>query len=416
VSSIRPRTAVLVLTLRDGHVLGKLPPIDVATPWWQEARPVVEAARQAFGLDVTILRLLSAEPPRYPGGEVTYLAEVAEPLTESARERLVPWTGQLVDDPLRLAWASPGGPAADLEWASAVLRDLGLERLGPAEQDRTWNLSSIWRLPLRDGSAWLKVVPPFFAHEGEILRLLQGAPVPRVLGHAGNRTLLADVPGPDRYDADLPDLLEMVTLLVALQSAWIRRIDELLAIGLPDSRGRTLAPALAGLVERRVAELAPGDRAALETFVAGLPSRFAAIEACGVPDTIVHGDFHPGNFRGEAGSLVLLDWGDSAVGHPMLDMSAFLDQTPSTAVDLVRSDWLMVWRTEVPGSDPGRAAALLAPVAAARQALMYQGFLDRIESSEQPYHRDDPSEWLARTADLVRAESRPMSGRQAGAV
>ena len=47
---------------------------------------------------------------------------------------------------------------------------------------------------------------------------------------------------------------------------------------------------------------------------------------------------------------------------------------------------------------------------------MYQGFLDRIESSEQPYHRDDPSEWLARTADLVRAESRPMSGRQAGAV
>ena len=113
-SSIPPRTAVLVLTLRDGHVLGQLPPIDVATPWWQDARPIVEAARQAFGLDVVILRLLTAEPPRYPGGEVTYLAEVAEPLTEAARERLAPWTGQLVDDPLRLAYAAPGGPDADI--------------------------------------------------------------------------------------------------------------------------------------------------------------------------------------------------------------------------------------------------------------------------------------------------------------
>ena len=279
-----------------------------------------------------ILRLLSAEPPRYPGGEVTYLAEVAEPLTEAARERLVPWTGQLVDDPLRLAWASPGGPAADLEWASAVLRDLGLERLGPAEQDRTWNLSSIWRLPLRDGSAWLKVVPPFFAHEGDILRLLQGAPVPRVLGHAGNRTLLADVPGPDRYDADLPDLLEMVTLLVALQSAWIGRTDELLEIGLPDSRGRTLAPALAGLVERRVAELAPGDRAALETFVADLPSRFAASRPVVSPTRSSTATFTPETFVARRARWSCSTGATPAVGHPMLDMSAFLDQTPSTAV------------------------------------------------------------------------------------
>jgi hypothetical protein len=416
VSSIPPRTAVLVLTLRDGRVLGQLPAIDVATPWWQDARPIVEAAHEAFGLDVVILRLLSAEFSRPPGGEVTYLAEVAEPLTEAARERLRPWTEPLVDDPLRHRWAAPGGPDADLQWATRVLRDLGLERLGPAEQDRTWNLSSIWRLPLRDGSAWLKVVPPFFAHEGDILRLLQASPVPPVLGHAGNRTLLADVPGGDRYDAGLPDLVEMVSLLVTLQAAWIGRTDELLEIGLPDWRGPALTPALAELIERRGAELALEDRRALDTFVADLPKRFAAIQACGVPDSIVHGDFHPGNFRGEGGSLVLLDWGDSGVGNPMLDTSAFLDRIPSGTVDRVRAHWLFAWRTAVPDSDPDRAAGLLAPIASARQALIYQGFLDGIEASEHPYHRDDPPEWLARTANVLRAERVPPSRGQVGAV
>ena len=61
---------------------------------------------------------------------------------------------------------------------------------------------------------------------------------------------------------------------------------------------------------------------------------------------------------------------------------------------LVQDAWERAWRAAVPGSDPRRAAALLAPVAAARQAVLYQGFLDRIEPSEHPYHRDDPLQWL----------------------
>ena len=112
----------------------------------------------------------------------------------------------------------------------------------------------------------------------------------------------------------------------------------------------------------------------------------------------------------------MLDWGDCGVGQPMLDMSAFLDRIPPGAVDRVRSQWQIAWRTAVPGSDPDRAAALLAPVANCRLALIYQVFLDAIELSEQPYHRDDPAEWLARAATLVRADREPLVRRQAGAV
>ena len=44
----------------------------------------------------------------------------------------------------------------------------------------------------------------------------------------------------------------------------------------------------------------------------------------------------------------------------------------------------------------------LAPLAAARPAVIYQGFLDRIEPSEHPYHRDDPAVWLRNAAVAAR--------------
>jgi hypothetical protein len=58
--------------------------------------------------------------------------------------------------------------------------------------------------------------------------------------------------------------------------------------------------------------------------------------------------------------------------------------------------------TPCPGCGPARAAALLAPLAAARQAVVYQHFLDHIEPSEHPYHRDDPPLWLAHAAARAR--------------
>ena len=58
----------------------------------------------------------------------------------------------------------------------------------------------------------------------------------------------------------------------------------------------------------------------------------------------------------------------------------------------------------MPGSDPDRAARLLVPVAAVRQAVIYRHFLDNIEVSEQAYHRADVPDWLGRTAEILRTE------------
>ncbi|MFN2483667.1 MAG: phosphotransferase family protein [Candidatus Limnocylindria bacterium] len=395
------RLVTLVLVTPDGTLVGALPPFPVEAPWWPEAHDVVRGARERYGVDVIVLRLLEVDAEEAFGGSVTYLAEVAAPVV-AAR-----WNGKLAEHPLRQPWARPGGPSTDLAWAAAALREGGFGPVETAQQIRTWNLSSLWRLEADGRAIWLKVVPSFFAHEGALLERLQGGPVPTLIARSGGRSLLAEVPGTDQYEAEtsLERLLEMVDVLIPLQREWTSRAEELLRLGLPDFRAGELIPAIADLFDRDISDVGAENRATLAAFLRDLASRMAALAATGLPDTLVHGDFIGGNFRGDGDSLILLDWGDSGVGHPLLDMAAFLERVPGEHAAAVRDHWHEAWRAAVPGSDPALAAQLIAPIAAARQALIYRRFLDAIEPSEHPYHRNDPALWLRKTAAIVRSST-----------
>jgi Ser/Thr protein kinase RdoA (MazF antagonist) len=371
----------------------------VATPWWQDIAPVVAAARELWRVDVTVLRLLEAGLPAPPGGEVIYLAQV-----DQAPAGLDAWSGALDEHALRLPYAKPGGPGADLAWARERLAEAGKRLTGPPAQVRTWNLSSLWRLPCAASGAWLKVVPPFFAHEGALLAHLAGGPTPTLLARDGPRALLAEIEGEDLYEATLAQRKGMIDLLVDLQAEQADRIQDLRALGLPDWRADALIEAIESVSDRVANQLSPVEQNDLASFRRSLPDRLVQLAACGLPDTLVHGDFHSGNFRGGGADLTLLDWGDSGIGNPLLDQAAFLDRTPTAQVEALRDHWRDQWRARTPRSDPALAARLIAPVAAARQAVIYQGFLDRIEPSEHPYHRADPAIWLARAAAIFRQE------------
>jgi hypothetical protein len=388
-----PRTVTLVFVDPSGEPIGATAPFEVATPWWPDAAPVVAGARDLHKVEVTVLRLVDAEAdPTDPfgmGGSVTYAVEAA-----ARPPNLIPWSGSMSEDSKRATWARPGGPASDLTWADGILHSLRRSRSGPGEQIKTWNLSSVWRLPTQQGDTWLKAVPPFLAHEGAVIGAIGPPFVPVLLGTDPRRALLGDVPGDDRFDAPLDLMLEMVAFLVKLQAKWMGRLPDLLSLGLPDWRAHELGPALAHLVARCGNEIGLKERRALDLLISGLADRLAEIDACGLPPTLVHGDFHPGNFRGEAGSLVLMDWGDSFIGHPLFDMTAMLERAGDSK-QRVREKWMQAWAEAVPGSEPARAAELLAPVAPLRNALVYRTFLDQIEASEHPYHAADVPKWLA---------------------
>lgn len=258
---------------------------------------------------------------------MTYLAEIAGDPPAGTR----PWSTPLPDDPLRARWARPCGPAGDLAWADEQLMAAGRHRQRPAVQMKTWNLSSIWRLPTADGHVWLKAVPPFFAHEGAVIHALAAPTLPPLIAfdHLG-RTLLEDVQGVDQYEAPTERLPVMIDALVALQFGAVGRVAELLALGLPDWRAEPFALAAADVVERGSDGLAADEQHILDRLLAGLDDRFRALAECGIPDTFVHGDFHTGNVRWTDAGPVIFDWGDCGVGNPLLDLPAFDRNLAST--------------------------------------------------------------------------------------
>jgi hypothetical protein len=390
-----PREVTLVLCLASGEVLGALPTFEVQMPWWQEVGPVIDGALSIHGVDVTVLRLLHGSAEGACGGPVTYLAQVAAPLGGLAR-----WDEPCGDDPLRLPYAQPGGLAVDLAWADRELAALRRPRTSNARQVRTWNLSSLWRLPTGDGAAWLKVVPPFFAHEGTVISHLDPAVVPPLLAMEGPRVLLDEVPGADLHSVTGPMLGRMVSLLVGLQVQWLDRAPELLGFGLPDWRAEPFVALAAATLARTADQLDADTVRVCERIVDGLASRFTAIEACGVPDTLVHGDFHPGNLIGDDNNLVLLDWGDCGLGNPLLDRAAFIPRVPADQRSDLLAHWDRLWLAAVPGCDPARAGELMGPVSALRQAVIYDGFVSAIEPSEQVYHAADSARWLRTLAGL----------------
>jgi Ser/Thr protein kinase RdoA (MazF antagonist) len=158
--------------------------------------------------------------------------------------------------------------------------------------------------------------------------------------------------------------------------------------GLPDRR----APVLAGLIRALLdgpmtGELTPGELAAAH----GLLSRFPLLDACGLPDTLVHGDFHSGNWRSDGGPPVVVDFADAHLGSPVLDGLRVCDFLPEDKRPAAARAWIDAWTSRVPGADPARALAVAEPLAHLAYAVRYQEFLDGIEPSERVYHDGDPA-------------------------
>ncbi len=396
-----PRLITVDLVDGVGNRRGTLPPYPVESPWWQETAPVVAAAWERYGVRIRVLHLITGTPDDSAaptvGGTVRYVAELlggtgSEPNKDPNKD-------EDETEPLRPVWARPGGIARILAWAEPVLRELGRARIGEVEQIRAWNLSSILRLNTETGPVWCKSVPEFFAHEGPVIRALTAiAPsglLPRLLAHdpATHTVLLDHIPGVDCYDCDEPTMVAMIQLLTELQHRTVPHLRELRGIGLPDWRAAEFCKKARSLCDRTDVDQPP----ALAGLVAGLPDRFTELNECWLPDTLVHGDPFPGNWRSDGRNPVLLDWGDCGIGHPALDFLAFTERISDAAVrGRLLDTFIAEWRVRRPDSDPAAAVRIAEPIAALRHALVYQSFLDGIEPAERVYHEADVPSWLRR--------------------
>ena len=368
---------VTAVVTHGGACAGVVGPFPVDIPWWAEVAPVVAHLEETLGVPVVVLRLLTVEgSDGARDGHVTYHAEALQPPGDMA-------PSDFVDDehPLRMPWARASGVRELLSWASRYV-DLA----GRPVQRKTWNLAGLFRLPTADGPVWLKAIPGFAAAEpAAIAAFAEVDPdlVPIVLASAPGRLLLADVPGRDCWDASPQVVADAVHRLATAQA----RIGQP-PRAIPDRRLEALAAAVRDLLDGPVgAELSPGELRAASS----LRWRWEMLADCGLPDTVVHGDFHPGNWRCGDGAPVVLDFADAHLGNPVLDGLRAIDYLPPERRATAASAWIAAWTAAVPRSRPAEALRIAEPLAHLAYAVRYQEFLDNIEPSERVYHLGDPA-------------------------
>ncbi|WP_371501062.1 aminoglycoside phosphotransferase family protein [Kitasatospora sp. NBC_00374] len=391
------RTVRVLVTCR-GERLGEVGPFPVESARWPEVEEVTARLERAFGVPVMVLRLLSVEGGEgASGGLVTYHAEAlsrparhpAPPSTESSG----PTPGRrLPEDPLRADWATPDGLRSALDWAGRTLADRGRPATGPVAQVKSWNLSGLFRIPTAAGPAWLKTTPRFAVGEAAVIAAFGAVDpelVPVVLGSDGCRILLEHVPGEDCWGVPDDAMLAVVGRWAAAQAALAGAPA---VPGLPDRSPHALVGRFRELLAcGAVTGLASAELTAARRLADELPSLVQRLDACGLPVTVLHGDFHPGNWRSDGRRTVAVDFSDAHLGHPAFDGLRPCDFLGPERWADVRDAWVRAWSGLAPGSDPQRALRLAEPLMHVSYAVRYQEFLDGIEASERIYHEDDPA-------------------------
>jgi Phosphotransferase enzyme family len=379
------RTVTALVTWDDTY-LGAIGPFAVGVPWWAEVEPVVTHIREALGVPVFVLRLLTVEGGEGArDGHVTYHVAALERPAAGLRNPRPP-AALTAPEELRQSFARIDGIREALTWASNTLRTAGRPLTRSAEQYRTWNLAALFRLPTASGPAWLKITPSFATDEASVIAafaFVDPGLVPPVIGAAPRHVLLDHVPGEDCWDAPAQVITSAIQRMVAAQAALA---GARFPAGLPDKR--SLVGQIQALLDGPVSsDLSPVEVAAARTLL----SRFRLLDECGLPDTIVHGDFHPGNWRSDGGPPVVMDWADAHIGNPVLDGLRARDFLPESKRPIATRAWIEAWTFRRPGCDPARALAVAEPLGHLAYAVRYQEFLDGIEPSERIYHKGDPA-------------------------
>ncbi|MGW6276774.1 aminoglycoside phosphotransferase family protein [Kribbella sp. NPDC055071] len=379
-----------------GKYVGRAPAFDVPPPWWAEVESLTRHLDELLGVPTMVLRLLHADEAVIGrGGRVVYHVQaLGEPRTGVLDETPYDdWDAVVAPHPLRSTWAEVDGPSRLIEWARSIV--------GPLDpvQVKTWNLSCLLRFP----GAWAKATSRFGSIDAAIIEHVHrydATLAPTVLGTStDNRwSLLAHQPGNDCWKPDRATVEDVVARWVAVQAALAAEVDELDA---PTQRPEDLTDEVARLLT--VVPLPDDEVLEVKRLLSVLPTILNELRASGLPITLVHGDFHPGNWRSDGTNRAIVDWADGFIGHPATDIQRLCGWLPEEKRDHAAEVWSTAWKRQVPESEPLRALQPMTVLNRLVYAVMYQRFLDNIEPAERVYHEDDPRTELQAAVEASRA-------------
>ncbi|MEU0214026.1 FAD-dependent oxidoreductase [Streptomyces sp. NPDC006265] len=274
-------------------------------------------------------------------------------------------------------WDRPEWPHTALRRIDTALAGRPISRTGPPEQVKKWSVSAVLRVPTDHGFVWYKEVPPVFSHEGQVIswlaRLVPGS-VPEVISAGRGWHLTAGIPQSTAPGASPCHPLETI---VPIQCATIGRAADVLALGCPDRRLRTVPADITVLLDT-CEFLGAQDTAALRHLMPVLEATCADLESRAIPSTLVHGDVNGSNSVWTRSGWMHVDWTDACLAHPFVDLAQpLLDADVHEGLS-IESAFVRQWSRHAPQDDVFAALRASRVVGAAHQVGTYRRIVDQV--------------------------------------
>jgi aminoglycoside/choline kinase family phosphotransferase len=302
----------------------------------------------------------------------------------------------------RAPWAFPGSQDAAHEWIKAQVAAQGWTLDGKIELMSKKGITAVMKAPTSTGDLYFKAVPPTFARETAITRLLAqhqplNLPVIVASEDANRWLLMRDFGGTLLGDSkDAADWERALRDFAALQVTMSGQIEALFQCDAMDYRLEVLPEKLDVLLADEEI-LKPNHQITAEeiervrSLVPRIKTMIEEMKGYNLPATIVHSDFHPWNIAVNRDRIIFFDWKDAAVGHPFYDLAPlplniirkriFPDQ-PET-IDHLREAYLEGWTSFAPLETLRKALLLGEALGVLQKAIGYRHLLRCLEPNER---------------------------------
>ncbi len=407
-----------------------LPHFPRSEGWPPAVADVAPAIRALFGVDAHVLRCVHYHDGGEEDGEETifaleYTGEIGLPpgarwigsadlhdlpLTYPAhRDVLGAWLAayQSAEVPEeRPPWQRPGWHSTTTAWILDRLVEAGMPATGHVEQVKNWGISCVLRVPTTAGYVYFKAVPPLFAQEPVVTRALAAAhprhvPTPIAIDVERRWMLLPDIGSVLLGNSGALHWEAALRAFAAIQLDWSERAPELLALGAEDRRLHVLQRQIDPHLEKEAVmrSLPDEDYARLRAAAPRLKAMCDELASYGLPQTLMHGDFHAGNIAVRGEDIIFFDWTDTCVAHPFLDPPTVLHDLPGSSYgddtwDRVRDVYLQPW-TRYASMEHLRAAYTLAePLTALHQSISYEHIVGALEPASKVELESGVGGWL----------------------
>lgn len=158
-----------------------------------------------------------------------------------------------------------------------------------------------------------------------------------------------------------------------------------------------------GLLDNQLLMTAEGindaERANFLNCVPQLRAACDELAACGIPETLEHGDFHDNNIMLKNGAVIINDWGDASISHPFFSLSSLLESAgrnhkllPDDArAALFTTTYLDSWAAFAPPAQLAKALALAQIIRPVQFSINYSRLAQNAALQPADYHAG----WIA---------------------